>query len=292
MTQITVTDLDNAKLDVDTIAGIANGTTETITDRLGNPRRTIFSLSNEYPNSEENAATATAQAVISTNSATASQAAQIASEAARDESVAARDAVVGYRNVFATTEKALSKGVSGVAAFSGGSGGTNGTFSLTFAGGGGTGAAGTFTVTSGYVASVNITASGDSYTSTPTLGFSASAGLTGVTAVCIIANNVDVGEYFSVPSAVISESFIFYKNNAGTAQELFRLPSSYNLKVQGMDKPTHFVIVDSIGNKLIDVTPTNILHPVIQSLVATQTAANATIAAVKPSMGAAELDIN
>ena len=50
MTQLTATDLQNAKLDVDTIAGIANSTANTVTDRLDASRRTIYSLQNEYPN--------------------------------------------------------------------------------------------------------------------------------------------------------------------------------------------------------------------------------------------------
>ena len=48
MTQLTVADLNNAKLDVNTIANIANSTAETVTDRNGQTRRTIYSLSNEY----------------------------------------------------------------------------------------------------------------------------------------------------------------------------------------------------------------------------------------------------
>lgn len=60
MTQITVTDLNNAKLDVDTIANIANSTSTSVTDRLGNTRRTLYSLSNEFPNASDNAAAALA----------------------------------------------------------------------------------------------------------------------------------------------------------------------------------------------------------------------------------------
>jgi len=40
MTQITVEDLDNAKLDVNTIADIANGTGVSVVDRLGATRLT------------------------------------------------------------------------------------------------------------------------------------------------------------------------------------------------------------------------------------------------------------
>ena len=63
MTQITVTDLNNAKLDVDTIANIANSTSTSVTDRLGNTRRTLYSLANEFPNASDNAAATAADRV-------------------------------------------------------------------------------------------------------------------------------------------------------------------------------------------------------------------------------------
>ena len=44
MTALTVTDLDNAKLDVDHIAAIANSTSPTATDRLGNTKQTISGI--------------------------------------------------------------------------------------------------------------------------------------------------------------------------------------------------------------------------------------------------------
>ena len=67
MTQLTVTDLENAKKDVDTIAGIANSTANTVTDRLGASRRTIYSLQNEYPNASDNAAAAATSATNAQN---------------------------------------------------------------------------------------------------------------------------------------------------------------------------------------------------------------------------------
>ena len=63
MTQITAADLDNAKSDVDTIANIANSTSTSVTDRLGNTRRTLYSLANEFPNASDNAAAAAASAI-------------------------------------------------------------------------------------------------------------------------------------------------------------------------------------------------------------------------------------
>ena len=63
MTQITAADLNNAKSDVNTIANIANSTSTSVTDRLGNTRRTLYSLANEFPNASDNAAAAAASAV-------------------------------------------------------------------------------------------------------------------------------------------------------------------------------------------------------------------------------------
>ena len=77
MTQITAADLNNAKLDVDTIANIANSTSTSVTDRLGNTRRTLYSLANEFPNASDNAAAAAADRVQTGLDV-------IASEAARD----------------------------------------------------------------------------------------------------------------------------------------------------------------------------------------------------------------
>lgn len=64
-----------------------------------------------------------------------------------------------------------------------GYGGTAGTYALTFSGGGGSGATGTYTVSGGKVTSVSITAGGTSYTSTPTVGFGGSSGIQGATVV-------------------------------------------------------------------------------------------------------------
>lgn len=52
MTQITVADLDNAKLDVDTIAAIANSTDDSVVDRLGATRLTIYKITNNGINQQ------------------------------------------------------------------------------------------------------------------------------------------------------------------------------------------------------------------------------------------------
>lgn len=70
------------------------------------------------------------------------------------------------------------QGISDATISDGGNSGADGDFALAFSGGTGSGAAGTFTVTSGAVTSVTITERGE-YTVAPTLDFSASTGLTG-----------------------------------------------------------------------------------------------------------------
>ncbi len=57
-----------------------------------------------------------------------------------------------------------------------GSGYTNGTYALGFSGGGGSGAAGTYTVSGNAVTAISLTAAGDSYTSTVTLVFASGGG--------------------------------------------------------------------------------------------------------------------
>lgn len=84
MTQITVTDLNNAKIDVDNIGAIMNSTAATVTDRLGNVRRTIYSLSNEFPGAVAASATAIAAANSAEIDAAAALSDRILAETARD----------------------------------------------------------------------------------------------------------------------------------------------------------------------------------------------------------------
>lgn len=84
MTQITVADLNNAKIDVDNIGAIMNSTAETVTDRLGRVRRTIHSLSNEFPGAVAASATAIAAANNAEIDAAAALADRILAETARD----------------------------------------------------------------------------------------------------------------------------------------------------------------------------------------------------------------
>jgi len=84
MTQITVTDLNNAKLDVDTIASIANSTANSVIDRFGETRRTLYSLANEFPNASDNAAATAADRVQTGLDVIATNASAVVAEAARD----------------------------------------------------------------------------------------------------------------------------------------------------------------------------------------------------------------
>ncbi len=226
MTQITVTDLNNAKLDVDTIANIANSTATSVTDRLGGTRRTLYSLANEFPNASDNAAQVAADRVQTGLDRVQTGADRVQTGADRVQTGAARDAALLSRGIFATTAKALSDGVINYSSLVAGTGGTNGTFAISFSGGAGTGAAGYFTVAGGSITSITFTATGDSYTSAPTMSFAASSGLTGASATAVIGANVNSGEYFSVIASTSEDSLILYLNNAGVAVEQKRYPSS------------------------------------------------------------------
>ena len=101
MTAITLTDLENAALDVATIGGIANSTSPTVTDRLGQSRPTMTALAAEYPAASANAAAA----LVSENAAGVSEANALASKVAAE---AARDAANFSGKVFASTVAGIS----------------------------------------------------------------------------------------------------------------------------------------------------------------------------------------
>lgn len=213
MTQITAADLENAKSDVDTIANIANSTSTSVTDRLGNTRRTLYSLANEFPNASDNAAAAAADRVQTGSDAAAAL-------AAKNLAVAARDAALLSKGIFETTVKALSYGVIEVVMTA--ATGSDGVYDLIFSTGNAKGkivkTGSTFEYISQYT--------GDNYASAPTI---TATGLTGITATVVIAPNVDVNEYFSVPVVGSNNSLILYKNEAGVATEINRYPSAVGL---------------------------------------------------------------
>jgi hypothetical protein len=128
------------------------------------------------------------------------QTARNQAESARDEARTARDAAQAAVSIYATTAKALSKGVAGYATLVGGAGGTNGTFDIAFSGGGGSGAAGRFTVAGGSLVSIQITASGADYATPPAMSFAASAGLAGASATAVIPKNTSTRRRPTIPN--------------------------------------------------------------------------------------------
>lgn len=151
-------------------------------------------------------------------------AAQAAAEAAEATLAAVISAAGNSPHYYPTTVAGLSKGVNSLASQVAGTGGTNGTFALGFTGGGGSGAAGVFTVAGGVIVATSITATGYNYATAPTVSFAASAGLTGASATAVIATNTDPGEYFLVPGT--GDDFaILYENVAGVATERGRVKS-------------------------------------------------------------------
>ena len=76
--------------------------------------------------------------------------------------------------------------VQGGSILTAGSGGTDGLYTLSITGGGGTGAAGTFTVYQGALSSIAISNNGNGYTSPPTFGGFSIGGLSGATATAIM----------------------------------------------------------------------------------------------------------
>lgn len=216
MPAITITDLNNAALDVATIGAIANSTDATVTDRLGAVRPTMTALAAEYPTASANAAAA----LVS----------ELAAAASAATAEAARDAALLSRGVFASTAAGMGNGVADTASLVAGSGGTNGTFALAFSGGTQvTAPAGVFVVAGGALASITITAAGYYSAGTPTLSFAASSGLTGASATAVMTANADVGEYFSVPVTTTgsNDALILYQVGAGpVANEICRYVSA------------------------------------------------------------------
>ena len=86
----------------------------------------------------------------------------------------------------------ITSGITGTSGMVAGSGYTNGTFNLIISGGGGSGAAGTFTVSGGAVNAVTITTAGYGYTSAPTLSFANSPNGSGASVSAILGTGASV----------------------------------------------------------------------------------------------------
>lgn len=166
------------------------------------------------------AAAAAASAAQSSASATSSAGSAVSSSNSANTASLYASAALAYAsgNFFDTTTDALSKGVVNTASLVGGSAGTNGTFALSFSGGGGSGAAGVFVVAGGAVTQITITSKGVGYTSAPTISFSASTGLTGASATAVIGNRTSSGDFFLVKGSGNTYGQL-YKNVSGVATD-------------------------------------------------------------------------
>ncbi len=175
-------------------------------------------------------ATATAAA---TSSATNAASALASAASAADSAVLAdgyADAAANSGRVYPSTAAGLSNGVVGTTGLVGGSGGTNGSFALAFTGGGGSNAAGTFTVAGGAVTAIFITFPGFSYTSAPTLSFAASSGLTGASATAVIGVANPVGSSFNLYSASADNAYDVYRVDSGPVATLVKTtPTATNV---------------------------------------------------------------
>jgi len=219
MPALTIADLENAKLDVDHIAAIATSTAPTVTDRLGRTKQTIQGSLGAIDDAVDDVETARNTAInASIPAAVALVDAAVAATAAGSASAsaakaeAARDAAYINADVYTSTSIALSVGVLAVLLDGGGPGNTNGTFALAFSGGGGTGAAGTYTVTGGVVVAADITNPGTGYTSPPAVTFPGAA--SPPTATAVVGNRVALGQQFQVVSADLL-SYQRYRHDAG-----------------------------------------------------------------------------
>jgi hypothetical protein len=195
------------------------------------------------------AASATA-ADVSADTAVASLVSSSSSATSAGLSAAAALALAnGY--LFDTAAEGVSQGVVSLTITAAGSGGANGQFALAFSGGGGTLAAGTFTVSGGAVTAVNLTKRGKNYTSNPTVSTAASTGLTGATVTAAKGNYaVPDGEYFLVKGT--GDTFAtLYKNVGGvaTAQSL-SIPS-----LTGITSLTTAAIISSAPSGAVALWP-------------------------------------
>lgn len=100
------------------------------------------------------------------------------------------------------TAAVISNGFAALGIATAGTGYTDGTYSLMFSGGGGTGAAGTATIVGGVVTSVQVTSSGSGYTSNPTASLPGTAGTpTTVAAFNTSASSINLNTTSSIGGA-------------------------------------------------------------------------------------------
>jgi len=106
-------------------------------------------------------------------------------------------------NTAGTVSSILNSSIHSIQLTTGGSRYTNGTYSLGFSGGGGTGAAGTYTVVGNVVTSVSLSSSGSGYTSPPTISFPSGGG-SGAVAACSL-NAIPIPH---IPSPIFIDGYV------------------------------------------------------------------------------------
>jgi len=194
---------------------------------------------------------------------------RVASDASVTSVINASAAAGAYANAYAT---ALPRGVTGTTALVGGSGGTNGTFALGFAGGSITGMTGTFTVAGGAVTAITITNAGlGTGTTPPTLSFAGSAGLTGASATAVVGPIVaQTKTYWAATSDGLS--LALFSNDGTSTPAIVLGPDGLQIKLP--IKPTtytaagpqRFSLTDTNGYRFLDVTLTDFKHPAVDSI--------------------------
>lgn len=226
MPAISITDLNNAKTDVDKISEFMESSSGTMTTRLGATIQTRSGLAAEFPSASANAAAAAASAAAAALSEDNSSLSEIAAAAsagaaaASEAGAASASATAGaYPNTAASN---VPRGLTqaSVGAITAGSGGTNGTFALGWSGGNFThNPTGTFTVAGGAVTAVTITGPGlyiGASPTVPTPTFTASAGLTGAAVALTAQFLVTAGQGYWVLSSD-GKTLGHYRNVAGVA---------------------------------------------------------------------------
>ena len=149
-----------------------------------------------------------------------------------------------YADSVGTAYAAQARGVNAITGGTGGTGYANGTFPLTFTGGGGSGATGTVTVVGGVPQAPVITNSGKNYTSAPTVTAPGLTGGTGVTS------------YVATISAAPTATSTFFSSNGGTANVRVAFPAT----VQTLTPlfADEFIAVDGGSQYCLPPTGTNV----------------------------------
>lgn len=176
--------------------------------------------------------------------------------AARDAALAAMAAAPSGTQ-YLTGADGISNGVWSLTSVVNGSGGTNGpSFPLAFSGGGGSGAAGWFSVAGGALSGWGITARGRGYTtgSPPAVSFAASAGLT-ATATAVISPNETAAAAYMVQGSGSKAAMTFVNGVEQRAWPSF----AYVTQFAGLPTFLSTLIVSQvIGNAGTPITGSNV----------------------------------